>query len=361
MEKFCLKIPFLILFILIAGCLASAEGDVQFYPGNLHVPKGQFLSKDELEVEGRFTKYLEMHTDEAIRRYQEKYKNEIGVDNVRELSSDYAPNGFEVEDPVSRAARTRWTYAVDVPSRVFAGEIYRRELKKAPAEGVKNYVVFTAGGAGSGKTTSIRGLPKIKNTIDQSQIVYDTTLSTFADAVKKVSAALDAGKQVGIIFVYRDPVDALVNGALPRAVSNGRPVNLEVMLRSHLESPKVLLSLAEQYKNDPRISIEVIDNSRGAGNAALADLSFLKTISVKYTHDDLKAKLEKALEEARQKGQVSDEIYRAFKRSAHESPAEAASIPSNVCPQPEKAPPSRLYTHCVAEDMIMSLNTKTRK
>lgn len=356
--------------LLIVVCPIAAEEQSQVYPGKLHIPKGQSLSAEEKRVEERFTNYLETHTDEAISRYQSRYKNEIGVDNVRELSSDYAPHGFEAEDPIARAARTRWTYAVDVPSRVFAGEIYRRELMKPSTEGVRNQVVFTAGGAGAGKTTSIRGLPTIKHMIDEAQVVYDTTLSNFTDSLKKVSAALESGKQVSIIFVYRDPVDALVNGALPRTVSNGRPVNLEVMLRSHLESPKVLLNLAEQYKNDPRVSIEVIDNSRGAGQAALADMAFLQKISQKYSYADLKSKLEQALEEARQKGLrgesggISEEIYRAFKRSASKPYEEPVQIPDQISPKPAAAVPSsscREYTSCVAQDMVRTINTKTKR
>lgn len=352
-----------VCMLIVTSSIAAGE----VYSGKLHIPKGQSLSKEEQAVEERFTNYLETHTDEAIKRYKEKYKNEIGVDNVRELSSDYAPNGFEAEDSVAREARTRWTYAVDVPARAFASEIYRRELLQSPAEGLRNQVVFTAGGAGAGKTTSIRSLPKIKHKIDEAQIIYDTTLSNFSDAIKKVSAALEAGKQVSIIFVYRDPVDSLVNGALPRAVSNGRPVNLNVMLRSHLESPKVLLGLAEQYKNDPRIDIEVIDNSRGPGNAALADMSFLQKVSQSYTHAELKSKLEQALEEARQKGLrgepggISDEIYRAFKRSQATSVNEPIPSPIERSPRTEPASSCREYTRCVAQDMVKNINAKTAR
>jgi hypothetical protein len=74
-------------------------------------------------------------------------------------------------------------------------------------------VVFTAGGAGVGKTTSIRKLAELSHAVQVAEIVYETTLATYGSAVDRISQALVAGRMVSVVFVYRDPVVSLV---LPR-------------------------------------------------------------------------------------------------------------------------------------------------
>src|SRR5204862_1333511 len=135
---------------------------------------------------------------------------------------DYAPGGMEAEDAATRAARAQWSAAVHEPSSALTKEIFRRELKEAPAAKERNQVVFTAGGAGVGKTTSIHQVAGLEQAVAAAQIVYDTTLSSLKSSLERVSQALQAGKAVSIVYVYRDPIDSFVAGVLPRAERNGR-------------------------------------------------------------------------------------------------------------------------------------------
>jgi hypothetical protein len=301
---------------------AQAGEDAGFYPGKLAIAKASSLSPQEREVEARFAKYLEEHTDEAIALYKAKYGKEINTDNARELSRDYAPGGLEAEDANTRTARSRWSAAVHEPSSALTKEIYRRELKKPAAGNERNQVVFTAGGAGVGKTTSIHQVPGLGNAVDAAQIVYDTTLSGLKSSMERISQALVAGKTVSIVYVYRDPVDSLANGALTRAERNGRALPLEAFLDTHMGAPEVVLKIAEAYKNDKRVEIAIIDNSRGRANAAVADLKFVQSVARKYTREELKSKLLRALEDAYEKGKrgekdgISETVYRAFKGHA---------------------------------------------
>ena len=296
-----------------------AAEDGGFYPGKLAIAKAKNLTPPEREVEARLAKYFEEHTDEAIARYRAKYGKEINTDNARELSPDYAPGGMDVEDAQTRAARARWSAAVHEPSSAFTKELFKRELKKKPDKGERNVVVFTAGGAGVGKTTSIHAIPGLEHSVEAAQIVYDTTLSSLKSSLDRIAQALDAGKEVSIVYVYRDPVDSLSGGALPRAERNGRTLPLEAYLDTHLGAPEVLLKIAETYKGDKRVEIAVIDNSRGRGQAALADMNFVRAVAQKYTRQDLMAKLKRALEDAYEKGKrgekdgISEIIYRGFK------------------------------------------------
>ena len=233
-----------------------------------------------------------------------------------------APGGMEAEDERTKAARSRWSSAVHEPSSAFAKEIYRRDLKKPAGRNERNLVIFTAGGAGAGKTSSIEGVPGLARAVELAQIVYDTTLSSQRSSLERIAKALEAGKTVSIVFVYRDPIDALVAGALPRAARMGRTLPLEAFLETHAGSPPVLLQVAELYKNDKRVEIAVIDNSRGRGKAGVADLGFVAKAGAKYTKEELRARLARALEDAYEKGQrgekdgISETVYRAFKGNA---------------------------------------------
>ena len=305
-------------------CVAPAFGaqDPGNYPGKLGIAGAIGLTAEQRAVEARFAAYLEANTDAAIARYLEKFGNEINADNARELSSDYAPGGIEAEDASTNAARTRWGEAVHEPASALVKEIYRRALAKDTPPNRRKQVVFTAGGAGVGKTTSIRKLAELSNAVEAAEIVFDTTLTTFGGAVARITQALDAGRMVSIVFVYRDPVVSLVDGVLPRAQVNGRTVPLEVFLSSHLGAVETILKIAETYKNDPRLAVAIIDNRDGTASAKPADLAFVKSMARRYTREDLKVKLSRALEEAYEKGKrggkngIAEAVYRAIKGPA---------------------------------------------
>jgi zeta toxin len=304
---------------LLLASFGPAQADDAVYPGRLGIAKAKNLSPRQREVEAKFAAYLESHTDEAIARYREKYGKEINTDNARELSVDYAPGGMDAEDAATRAARAQFSAAVHEPSSALAKEIYRRELQKTPKASERNQVVFTGGGAGAGKTTSIHQVAALERAVDASQIVVDTTLSSLRSSMERIKQALDAGKEVSIIYVYRDPIESFVGGVLPRAERNGRTLPLDAYIETHLGAPEVLLKVAETFKDDKRVEIAVIDNSRGRGGAALSDLNFVRRVAGKYTREELKTKLARALEDAYEKAKrgekegISEIIYRGFK------------------------------------------------
>jgi len=322
--KFCSPVSacLLALVAIISFSFAQAAEDSGLYPGKLAIAKGKNLSAEERQVEARFAEYLETHTDEAIARYTAKYGKEINTDNARELSADYAPGGPDAEDPATKLARTKWSAAVQEPSSALSKEIYRRALQKVPGPGQRKQVVFTGGGAGAGKTTSIEQIAGLSRAVDAAEVIYDTTLSNLKSSMDRVAQGVAAGRTVSIIFVYRDPIDSFVNGVLPRAERMGRTLPLEVFLDTHIGAVEVLEKIAHTYKGDDRVAIAVIDNSRGRGQAAAADIGFVKTMAGKYRREELKAKLSKALDEAYEKGKkrekngISEVVYKAIKGHA---------------------------------------------
>src|SRR5438094_5586449 len=222
-------VAFLVFFSTSIG-YPVYETDV--YSCKIVIAKGKNLSTKERGVEAHLDEYLEKHTDEAIARYTKKYGKEINTDNARELSVDYAPGGPDADDPATNAARSKWSAAVQEPASAFSKEIYRRALGKVPAPGQRKQVVFTAGGAGVGKTTSIQQMPGLARAVEAAEIIYDTTLSSLKSSMERIAQAVAAGRAVSIIFVYRDPIDSFFAGAVPPAERMGRTLPLEPFLDS---------------------------------------------------------------------------------------------------------------------------------
>jgi len=307
------------LFLYSAALVGAQAGET--YPGKLGIAKAKRLTAEQRAVEARFAAYLEANTEAAIARYLEKFGNEINVDNARELSLDYAPGGIDAADPATVAARTRWGEAVHEPASALIKEIYRRALAQKTPPNRRRQVLFTAGGAGVGKTTSLRKIAEFSDAaqLQVAEIIYDTTLATYGSAVGRIVQALESGRNVSIVFVYRDPIISLVNGVLPRAREMGRIVPLEVFLSTHLGAVQTIIKIAAAFKNYPAVSIVIVDNRDGIGNARIADLAFAEAMARRYTPEDLRAKLKRALEDAYEKGKksgaagISEAVYREIK------------------------------------------------
>jgi len=305
------------VLLLTAFCATQRANT---YAGRLGIVRADYLSAEESEVEARFATYLETHTSEAVARYIRQYGKEISTDNARELSADYAPGGMDVTDPVTRAARTKWGEAVFHPARAFSRELFHRALRREPPAHERRQVVFTAGGAGVGKSSSIRQLPEMARAVEAAEIVYDTTLSELKSAVQRINEGVEAGRMVRIVFVYRDPVDATLKGIFPRAKDTGRIPALGGVLLTHLGAIETLLKLAAVYQNDLRVTIAVIDNSGGFERATLRDVGFVASLAGKYSRDTLKAQLVREAEVAYEKGKrgerggLPEVLYQAFIR-----------------------------------------------
>lgn len=232
----------------------------------------------------------------------------LNTDLARELSPEY------------RADRTR-SADVHEAASAFVKRRYAEKLAQPTPEGMDRKVMFTAGGTGAGKTTALRD---IGDAFGRPEIVYDTNMNTLGSARQKVEQALDAGREVLITYVFRDPVEALTGGAIPRAQrmaaerGTGRTVPLAEHAKTHAGVRGVMDALAQQYADDARVQIVAIDNTRGRGNAQVVDLESLPQVEQNSLHGQLAA----ALEEARSGG-LDDAIYRGFAADGRGTPPEA--------------------------------------
>jgi hypothetical protein len=192
---------------------------------------------------------------------------------------------------------------------------YAKKLSEPVPEGFDNAVLFTAGGTGAGKTSAIQESPILKPLADKANIIYDTNMNGLKSSVKKINQALDANRDVDIVYTYRDPEDALRQGALTRAMKmernhkSGRTVPLNEHLKTHIGSYDTMFKLQEMYKDDPRVSIRAIDNSFGKGQSKVVPLDKIPKIN----ENEVSPRLNRALEEEYQSGRISKNIYEATK------------------------------------------------
>jgi hypothetical protein len=241
-----------------SGAAYSAATGAGREDGEAGVRRGDAETEGHGDVTDSFDRYL--NTPQAVRDYKKHFGKVISVDQAKELSPDYAD---------SNSSRARLAAAVQEPAHKFAHRLFARELAKHSLPGQQDMVLFTAGGTGAGKTSTIRNADGAKLFRD-AQIVFDGTLHDYQDGVKLIDQALAAGKRVVIVAVHRDLLEAFDNGVLPRAARQGRPVPVEEHVQTHKGIADALPRYVNRYQGNPRVQFVAIDNSRGAGGAVHA-------------------------------------------------------------------------------------------
>lgn len=226
------------------------------------------LTADESEVEKRSFEDLDQNYEARKKEYQEKFGNIIDNDLARSLSPDF------VKDPA------KYSSAVQRPTSQFLLQIYKDELQRPAPEGKSNKVLFTAGGSGAGKSTHAA-----KNKSD-AQIIFDTNMAGYQVSKNQINRALNAGKDIEINYVYRDPVESYTNGVATRAKETGRTIPVEEHARIHLDSQETIKKLIDEYKDNPRVKFTVIDNSDGGKVKDFNDLQ-----RKQYTREELISKI----------------------------------------------------------------------
>jgi len=270
-------------------------------PGGRRAKNAENVAKETSEAGLDLRERLVNDPEQLARDYAALEDSEGGrvlnTDTARELSPEYLADRTRSADVHEAASDTIKT-------------IYETKLAQPTPAGFDRTVLFTAGGTGAGKTTAIRDAGEA---FGKPEIVYDTNMNTLSSAVDKVEQALAAGRTVEITYVYRDPVEALTGGAIPRAqrqadkFGSGRTVPLEEHARTHTGVRPTIEALAERYRDNPRVNITAIDNSRGRGNAQIVDLESLPRVE----EDSLRERLQTSLDEARTGG-LAEDLYRGF-------------------------------------------------
>lgn len=243
----------------------------------------------------------------------------INTDIARELSPEY------------REDRTRSAEVHDAASAMMT-RLYTEKLAQPVPEGRDAVVLFTAGGTGAGKSTGLELMPELAG---NANLIYDGTMSKLQGAVDKIEQALAAGRDVQYMYVYREPAEALQNGALPRAMRSGRTAPLQVLQDSHTGARAVAEALAEKYKDDPRVQFIFVDNSHGKDNAKVVALANIPPVP----DNGLKEKLNEILDQEYQAGNISAAVYSGTKKPVSAAARSEGNDARGV--QPEAGPAVR--------------------
>ena len=129
-----------------------------------------------------------------------------------------------------------------------AFKLFELALQKAKGD----TVVFTSGGAGSGKTELVTKALKARGF---DGIVYDSNLSNYEGALKQIKQAEDAGKKVEIRGVLPNIENARKYTIL-RENEIGRGISDNTFARGHAGAPAVIEKLLEEGKiKDDQVKI----------------------------------------------------------------------------------------------------------
>ena len=265
-------------------------------PPKSNIPRAEHLSSEYRAIERNFADVIERDVDSALRAYDAVE----GSDGGRILNTDLARE----LSPAYRADRTR-SAAVHEPASWIVKENYASKLKEAPKAGQNADVIFTGGGTGAGKTTAINQLAQAAE-FRNAQIVFDTNLNSLKSAVTKIDQALAAGKKALIYYVWRDPVESLTKGALPRAMRMGRTVPINEHAATHTGGAETIKQLASKYAGDERVEITVFDNSHGKGNARIGQIEDIPVLD----YNAVRGNLSQALDREFAEGRISEAVYR---------------------------------------------------
>jgi hypothetical protein len=283
------------------GVIAKAKFNIS------HAGKDNFL---KLLKEHKLPEDLEQKYMEIIAKEYRGADNVLSADSAKSIYPEY--NGANAQDFHEGAS-------------AFVKKLYPKWLKER-AGTKNNTVLFTAGGTGSGKTTAL-----LKNGIDIKDypIVYDGNFAS-DQSIARAKQALDAGYNVQIVYVHRSPVEAFVNGVLPRAVSQKRIVPIVQHLERHeLSLPTVLKARDELAAAGNKLEVIAIDNTNGPGKAAVSTLENLPKYS--YNGEDLKSQLYAATEQFTKPGGITAEQASAITEGV--SPPERGGTGGQLEPQ----------------------------
>ncbi len=232
--------------------------------------------------------------------YQDAYTQNgtqvLNVTNAKELFPEYA---------ASKESRTALGNAVHPAAEALTESLWRDAVKRPAPAGKYDAVVLMAGPSAAGKSTALTDLgPEI----GKAKAIYDTHMRDLDQSRANCQAALQAGNDVTIAYVHRDPSEAL-DAMLQRGEESGRVRPVENFAQIAAQAPETVRALQQEYAGNPHVHFVAIDNSKGPGNATVEPIEALG--GVNYDEGNLKADLTDQATRAGASGQISDRVASA--------------------------------------------------
>lgn len=258
---------------------------------NASVVRNSTLNSVDQITEGKAFDFVLNNVPKRVQEYVDRFGATVNADNAKLLFEPLGFNGTNAN-------------IFHEPSSTYSKLVYNTLLKTQRGKG-NNTVLFTAGGAGAGKTAALGKL------LDNNALVFDSNLSGFSSAKKKINQALKEGFEVDLTYVHREPVDSFINpggGVIQRALKTKRIVPIPEHLDRHIEAPKVFVQLAEEFGD--RVKIGVINNTLGKGKQQPADIALLKNL--RYNRSEIERRLQQHVTKEVEKGALGQEVGTAL-------------------------------------------------
>lgn len=163
--------------------IKSVFNEGTFNPDDANILKQSAFESATVEAQA----LVDQHTPELIEEYFTRFGNVIDPDNVKTLFPAYAADhslAAAVHEPSSQLAKAIFTEAL-------------RRNRGAP-------VVFTAGGGGSGKSETMSIAQDLLGGVGENGLIYDSTLSSFESASRRIDEALASGSEVDTVYTNRE-------------------------------------------------------------------------------------------------------------------------------------------------------------
>ncbi len=251
--------------ITVGEMAKLAEKEVSFYENPVAEKK-----EEEIEVKNEFSeedirKFANTNKERIVFDYINKHGNNISTDKFKEYFKDV---GYDRTD--SR------------PYQEAAGGIAIEYLYRLAdeAKGSGNQIIFTAGGTGSGKSSSVSEEAK-----KSAVAVFDSMLKHFEKNIKLIQDMLDRGLKVKVNFVLRNPYHAFIDGVLERALEEKsedyrRIVAVIEHVNIHKDSLENIFKLIEHFGD--KVEFKLWDNRGEKGRLKPISLDNLKSVSYDY-------------------------------------------------------------------------------
>lgn len=261
--------------------------------GGYNFERAKGLSPENQSIEEQAFLKIVSSEDNLLKQYKAKHGKEINTDNFRPLFKEEGYNG-------ANAA------AVQEPSSYLA--------KKAFADALKNdgkFALFSAGGSGVGKSFGIKSVPELTKLKEDSAVVFDSNLSSYDSAIKKIKQVESAGKEFQGVYTYRNPIKALTDGVVKRMRDNpeemGRIVPTKVIADNHIKSLEVVKKLINEGYN-----FNIVDNSFDGGSAKLSSLKEIESKAKYPSVKELTDIMNKKIKELYDRGELTPEQYKEY-------------------------------------------------
>jgi hypothetical protein len=263
---------------------------------NMSIVPLKGLGPEEQAVQERSIALLKSDSERLIAEYRSRFGIVVGTDLARELFPEYC---------VNIDSRLRFAASVQRPSALLADLVFGRIVSEIDG----GSSLFTAGGTGAGKTTSILRDGTTKEVFNCSRVIFDGNLNSFKPARAKIEAVLERRCKVVVVFVHRHPVEAYINGVIPRALEHGRTVPIQGHLRMHKDSIETFLKCHRHFADNQNVSFIVLNNTGHEQETFKSPVDYLKDI--KYDSPVLEAAIRKGLDNELTEKRISQALYEA--------------------------------------------------